>query len=244
MAKWNEPDTTAKAWTMESDKPMHRKIRARKVLKFLHLTWLSKDMRRIRRFKNIHKGERCFITCPGPSMTIKDLEALKDEYTIGVNSITKAYAHTSWRPTYYALIDIFAFGKYLSENEVDGNTFCQREAFLHYRSNPKTKNGRETYLLVDYSNHKPKWMEKKKIKYSSDLAVSVYDGFTVTNMAIQLALYMGFSQIYIIGADCDYTQSKIHFIEMPDDKQKIAAGWLPNATALSIDGYYAVRDFA
>lgn len=240
----NDNNPNAKAWTMESDIPMHRMIRNRKILSFLHLSWLSKDMRRIRKFKNIHRGERCFITCPGPSMTIKDLELLKDEYTIGVNSITKAYEHTSWRPTYYALVDIFAFGKSLNDNPVHGNTFCQREAFFHYRCNPKTRNGRETFLLVDYSNHKPEWMEKKKIRYSSDLSVHVYDGFTVTNMAIQLAIYMGFKKIYLIGADCDYTQDKIHFIEMPDDKDKIKAGWLPAATDLSIDGYRAIREFA
>lgn len=240
----NDVNPNAKAWTMESDIPMHRMIRRRKVLSFLHLSWLNKDMRRIRRFKNIHKGERCFITCPGPSMTIKDLEMLKDEYTIGVNSITKAYEFTNWRPTYYALVDIFAFGKYLSENPVPGNTFCQREGFFHYRCNPKTKQGRETYLLVDYSNHKPDWMEKKKIKYSSNMAVNVYDGFTVTNMAIQLAIYMGFKKIYLLGCDCDYTQDKIHFIEMPDDKEKIKGGWLPAATDLSIDGYRAIRTFA
>lgn len=240
----NDPNPSAKAWTMESDKPMHRMIRNRRILKALHLTWLNKDMRKIRRFKNIHKGERVFITCPGPSMTIKDLELLKNEYTIGVNSITKAYEFTDWRPTYYALVDIFAFGKYLSENEVAGNTFCKREGFFHYRSNPKTKNGRETYLLIDYSNHKPDWMKKKKIEYSSDISVCVYDGFTVTNMAIQLAMYMGFKQIYIIGADCDYSQPKIHFIECEDDKKKIAAGWLPAATDLSIEGYKAIKEYA
>lgn len=240
----NDPDFSKKAWTIESDIPMHRMIRKRKWLKLLHISWLDPDMRRIRRFKNIHKGERVFITCPGPSLTIQDLELLKNEYTIGVNSITKAYTKTNWRPTYYALIDIFSFGKYLHEHEVDGGTFCQREAFLHYRSQPKTQNGRETYLLVDYSNHLDDWMEKKKIEYSDDISVGVYDGFTVTNMAIQIAIYMGFKKIYLIGCDCDYSKPKIHFIEAPGDKGKIEAGWLPQAAALSIDGYKAIRDFA
>lgn len=238
------PDETKKTWSIESDLPMHKKIRHRKVLKTLHLSWLNKDMRKIRRFKNIHKGERVFITCPGPSMTIKDLEMLENEYTIGVNSITKAYEHTKWRPTYYALIDYRSFGKYLSEHDVPGNTFAKRESFFHYRCNPKTKNGRETYLLINYANHKPEWMAKKKIKYSTDMSVCVYDGFTVTNMAIQIALYMGFKEIYIIGADCDYSQSKIHFIEAPGDKQKIKEGWLPQASDLAVEGYKAIRPVA
>lgn len=240
----NLPNSKAKSWTIASDKPMHRKILYRKILKFFHLSWMSKDMRRIRRFKNIHKGERCFITCTGPSLTIRDLEKLEGEYTIGVNSITKAYSLTKWRPTYYALVDIFAFGNYLKENAVEGNSFCKREGFFHYRANPKTKNGRETYLLVDYHNHKEEWMKKGKIKYSPDISVCVYDGFTVTNMAIQIAIYMGFKKIYILGADCDYSSPKIHFVEMPDDQKKIKEGWLPNATDLSIKGYIAMRDFA
>ena len=87
-------------------------------------------------------------------------------------------------------------------------------------------------------------MEKKKIEYSDDISVGVYDGFTVTNMAIQIAIYMGFKKIYLIGCDCDYSKPKIHFIEAPGDKGKIEAGWLPQAAALSIDGYKAIRDFA
>ena len=63
-------------------------------------------------------------------------------------------------------------------------------------------------------------------------------------MAIQVAMYMGFKEIYLIGADCNYTTTKIHFIEMPDDKQKISEGWLPKATDLSIDGYKAIKKYA
>lgn len=229
---------------MESDKYMHRLIRFRRLLAFFHLSWLNKDMMKIKRFKNIHKGERCFITCPGPSMTIKDLEKLENEYTIGVNSITKAYPHTKWRPTYYSMIDYFAFEKQVENTPVDGGVWCKREAFFHYRFNPISRNGNETFMLINYKNHLKQWVDKHKVKYSSDLAVCAYDGFTVTNFAIQLAMYMGFKKIYIIGADCDYTKPQIHFIECEDDKKKFAAGWLPQATELSINGYKAIREFA
>lgn len=84
-------------------------------------------------------------------------------------------------------------------------------------------------------------MAKHRIKYSDDMSVCAYDGFTVTNMAIQLAIYMGFSKIYIIGADCDYSQPKIHFIEVEDDKDKISGGWLPAANDLGIEGYKAMK---
>ncbi len=241
---WKNPNPNAKAWSMEADRPMHRMIRRRRILKALHLAGFSNDMKKIRRYKDIHKGERVFITCPGPSMTIKDLERLKDEYTIGVNSITRAFQYTDWRPTYYTMVDIFAFDKSFRENEMTANGLCKEAAFLHWRTKLKEETGKEIYIPVDYSNHRPDWMKNKKIKYSSDISVCVYDGFTVTNAAIQLAMYMGFKQIYIIGADCDYTKPQIHFIECPDDKKKIDGGWLPAATDLSIDGYKAVKKFA
>ena len=41
----------------------------------------------LKMYKDIHKGERCFIIATGPSLTMEDLEALKSEYTFGMNSI-------------------------------------------------------------------------------------------------------------------------------------------------------------
>lgn len=233
-----------KAWTIESDLEMHKLIKHRRIFKALHLTKLDPEMQKIRALKNSRKGESCFITCTGPSLTISDLELLKDRQTIGVNSIVKAYSQTDWRPTYYVLVDIFAFGKFLSENDVPGGIYATDKSFLHYRSRPKNVNGSEVYCLISYENHRHDWMKKKKIKVSDDLSVCAYDCFTVTNMAIQVAIYLGYKNIYIIGADCDYSGSKIHFVELDDDKQKISEGWLPDALALSIDGYKAVKKFA
>lgn len=233
-----------KCWTIASDYAMHKEIWKRYVLKFFHLDRFYKPMRAIQQYKNIHKGERCFITCTGPSLTIKDLEKLDDEYTIGMNSIIKAYGQTDWRCSYYCLVDYYAFGEYLKNNPVDGGRFCNLRAFMHYRVDSMTKAGNELYCPINYANHKQEWMKKNKIKISSDISVCFYDCFTATIMAIQLAIYMGFKKIYIIGADCDYSKQQIHFIEMPDDKIKIAGGWLPNAVDLSLNGYRAVKLFA
>lgn len=233
-----------KPWEITSDIPMHVQIVYRWILKRLHLTWLNPQMKELQKFKDIHKGERCFITCTGPSLTISDLELLKDEITFGVNSITKAYEFTDWLPTYYVLVDVFAFGKYLKETEIAGGKFCKKDSFFHLRSEPKTRTGTEYFCPIHYGNHTKKMMAREKIKISTELDVCVYDCFTVTNMAIQIAMYMGFKKIYIIGADCNYTSSQIHFIEMPDDQYKISTGRLPNSTRLSVIGYQGVKQYA
>ncbi len=200
-------------FTVRSDIKMHCQFFKRKLLSIFGLSALNKNMREIKKFKNIHKGERCFITCTGPSLTIEDLESLENEYTFGVNSITKAYPLTDWRPTYYVLIDAYAYGETLKDTDVCGEKFCKDSAFLHYRSNPKTRTGNEYFIPINYSNHWNGRMKKGKIKISKNIAVGVYDCFTVTNMAIQIAAYMGFKDIYIIGADATYKLEKTHFIE-------------------------------
>ena len=232
-------------WDVGSDIHMHNKITINKIKKWTGLWLFDKEMKRVRKLKNKHSGERCFITCTGPSLKISDLEKLSGEFTIGVNSIVRAYEKTEWRPTYYALVDVYAFGEYLQKNVVKGDMLATNNAFLHYRTKLLHPVGNELYTPISYYNHTEDYMKKNKMKFSNDPSVCVYDCFTVTNMAIQLAVYMGFKEIYLIGADCSYDPKKMHFIETQgiDDKQRNAA-YLPKAVELSIKGYEAAKKFA
>src|SRR5690625_1280148 len=60
---------------------------------------------KLKKIKNKHQGERCFIIATGPSLTIGDLEKLNNEITISMNSICLAFDETDWRPTYYGIQD-------------------------------------------------------------------------------------------------------------------------------------------
>ena len=62
-------------------------------------------------YKDIHKGERCFIVGKGPSLKMEDLEKIKGEYSFSVNSIVLSFADTTWRPPYYAIGDRFGYEK-------------------------------------------------------------------------------------------------------------------------------------
>ena len=56
---------------------------------------------RIMELKGSHKGERCFIIGTGPSLTVEDLNLLKNETTFATNRIYEVFDKTDWRPTYY-----------------------------------------------------------------------------------------------------------------------------------------------
>ena len=70
----------------------------------------DRQFSRLKEFENKYNGERCFIIATGPSLTIDDLEKLKDEYTFGVNSIIKLFDETDFRPDFYGIQDKFVYG--------------------------------------------------------------------------------------------------------------------------------------
>ena len=47
--------------------------------------------------------------------------------------------------------------------------------------------------------------------FSTDLAEGIYTGYTITYFAIQLAVYMGFKEIFLLGLDLAHREGKTHF---------------------------------
>jgi len=61
-----------------------------------------------------------------------------------------------------------------------------------------------------------------KFKFSSDCYVEICDGYSITFSIMQLACYMGFQEIYLLGCDCNYNQPQTHFIEYGHKDPKAA----------------------
>ena len=171
---------------------------------------------RIRAMKDCHKGERCFIVATGPSLKVEDLERLRGETTIGVNSLFRAFGQTSWRPTYYALCDKRVYEQYLQTGErLDFDAFATEKAFLADTfdislSDTNNESPKLVRVPFSYLNHMTTAVHTVK-KYSVDPVWGLYNAQTVTNFAINLAHYMGFSEIYLLGVDFNYTANAHHF---------------------------------
>lgn len=160
--------------------------------------------KKIASFKNIHKGETCFIIGNGPSLTSNDLDAISNAgyVTFAANSIYKVFDKTKWRPTYYVFQDQQVIDGLVNKFE-ELSKYCDK---LFVR--------RDVYKQIDKSfidNDKlimPRLiMHIRKDKYydfSEDASKFISDGCTVTFFSIQLAYYMGFKTIYLIGMDHNY----------------------------------------
>lgn len=165
----------------------------------------------LKQYHDIHKGKRCFIVATGPSLSVDDLNKLKDEYTISMNSIYVSYSNTTWRPNYYVIQDPFVYEKIcmeLDNRDYDGMFIGSIIA--------------EQFELITGSNVNlfPLDLIWQQIpnkayhtKFSRDIYSRVYSGYNVAYSALQIAVYMGFSEIYLLGADCNYLGDKKYFAE-------------------------------
>lgn len=168
----------------------------------------------LKKLKNIHNGQRVFIVATGPSLTVGDLELIKNEYSISMNSIVNAFNETSFRPTYYMVQDgnvIDRIHKQINASDLGmiyigiGNSCLMkvnvgksRVNLIHKKQIKYRLNSAYHYYDMCYKPYKSKMM------FSDNFARQAYDGFTVTYSAIQFAYYLGFSEIYLLGCDCTY----------------------------------------
>lgn len=175
---------------------------------------------RLQEFKGIHEGERCFIVCTGPSLTLQDVEALKGEYTFGLNSITKIFPQTDWRPTYYAIEDMDAYLSLEDDLLAAGMKQCFASDLLIRMLKPKVDFIAYPFDRLNHSTMRYCPSMKPRLAFSGDAYMIVYGAFTVACSAMQLAVYMGFKEIYLIGCDCDYSGEKKHFTDFRDSTQR------------------------
>ncbi len=150
---------------------------------------------KLRPFKDRHRGERCFIVGNGPSLTISDLEKLKSEVTFAANKIYLAFDRTDWRPSYYVVEDEHMARQHHREIcQLKGSVkFVSDEWKLLYRKSS------DVILYPRYSLSRDEFPQ-----FSKDATQVVYCGYMVTYASLQLAYFMGFTSVYLMGVDFDY----------------------------------------
>lgn len=209
----------------------------------------DKRFAELKKYKDIHHGERAFIVCTGPSLTPEDLNTIKGEYSFAVNTACDLFTSTDWRPTYYVVQDYEVFS-YIQNKVAD--IAKERPVFISdfiaefFGDLPNhIQFPLELYDHVDghyYDQSDSDRVSHKEKKYytefSGDAYAIVNDGGTVTYSAMQLAVYMGFKEIYLIGCDCDYSGDKQHMVDYGPRKTE------SNSVKYMISSYKVAKDYA
>jgi hypothetical protein len=177
---------------------------------------LTENEKKIERFKNLYRGERCFVIGNGPSLNKIDLTLLKNEITFGVNAIYTNYEKMNFLPNFYVVEDVFVAEDRKDEiNSLKGPQKFYGN-YLKYCFNEDED--------VHWLNVRFRYDEYKNFPFFSTNALrSIWVGGTVSYISLQLAYYMGFSKIYMIGFDHEYkipSSAKVHgneILSMNDD---------------------------
>ncbi|MFC1483888.1 6-hydroxymethylpterin diphosphokinase MptE-like protein [Candidatus Neomarinimicrobiota bacterium] len=145
-------------------------------------------------FKDKHKGERCVIIGNGPSLNKMDLSLLKNEITFGLNRIYLLFPRIDFQPTYYATMNEALITQFHPE--------------ISQLLMPKfiTWNTRKYFMDSDHC-HFIKLLYDPQ--FCKDLTRGFWSGATVTFMTMQIAYYMGFKEVILIGVDHRFKESGI-----------------------------------
>lgn len=165
---------------------------------FLFSFHKKSNQEKIDGIKGIHVGKRCFIICNGPSLRADDLTKIHEngDITIASNKIDKIFSQTPWRPTYYTVLDQGLQYSLLP-------TMQKVPAKLKFFRD-------ESYVVTSKAKGNIVWLSTNgdralldNPKFSEDANI-IYTIATVTYAMLQLAVYMGMREIYIIGCDNSY----------------------------------------
>jgi len=156
---------------------------------YLH-PWRRESMRCLAALKDIHRGERCFIIGNGPSLRQTDLTRLRAETTFGMNRIYILFPELGFTTTYFLSINDLVIEQSASEILA-----LPMPKFLTWRSRrffpsnlqPSSLN----FLYTTYTGP----------TFACNAAGRLWEGATVTYVALQLAFHIGFSQVVLIGVD-------------------------------------------
>jgi len=149
--------------------------------------WRRDSIRKLDALRNTHTDERCFIIGNGPSLKNTDLSKLKDEFTIGMNRFYLAFADLG-----FATSALLTVNDLVIEQCAEDIRALPIPTFVSWRGRKWVHPASDLhYLYTSYDLP----------RFNGNAAGRLWEGATVTFVAMQLAFHMGFRQVVLIGVD-------------------------------------------
>jgi hypothetical protein len=148
----------------------------------------------LNRLQFLHNREinnRAVLVANGPSLNRMDLKFLKNNTCIGLNKIYLGFKKFGFYPKYYVAVNDLVIQQ--SVNEIKSLNCIK---FISKRNAIFAPESAMTYHIDTSSPSE---------RFCTDISVGVHEGWTVTYAALQIAFYLGFKEVIIIGLDHRYT---------------------------------------
>lgn len=167
-------------------------------------------LERNRRFKGIHKNERLFILCSGPSIQKMDLTVLKSEITMAVHSFYLHKDISVIQPTYYCNAQ-WEYNEKITEEVIEAYL---RDLKKHVGKSQYFFSVKEKRIIDRIQMFAPEevhyycYGKDSSLYEEVDLCQGIMPVHSVPVICIQLAIYMGFKEIYLLGTEHDFLTKK------------------------------------
>lgn len=152
--------------------------------------------------RNRHKGQRAVIIGNGPSLRIPDLDRLQDVVTFASNKIYLAYDETRWRPTYYSVEDHLVLLN--SRARIEALTGSIKLFPANTRDFGYHAADTIFAPFLPPRSFEDPLADPAFPAFSHDLSQGIAWGSTITYSQIQMAAFMGCTEIILIGLDHSY----------------------------------------
>lgn len=154
--------------------------------------WISR--RRLARYQNLYPGGKAVILCNGPSLLKVDFDLLKSSgvYVFGLNKINLLFDKTDLRPSC-----VVSVNPYVIEQNLEFFNSTDIPLFVDSNACGKGLRLRESVQYVHSTGMRG--------EFARDCTWSLFQGHTVTYVALQLAFHMGFSEVALVGCDHSFT---------------------------------------
>jgi hypothetical protein len=152
-----------------------------------------RQRRRLESLHNKYQGQKAIILCNGPSLRDVDFTALDGIYTFGLNKINLMFRESDFRPSC-----IVAVNPFVIEQNAAFYAAADLPLFLDRYAVKCGIKDRGQSVFLDSCDFP---------YFSRDCSLSVFQGFTVTYVALQLAYHMGFTRVALVGCDHNYGNS-------------------------------------
>ncbi len=178
--------------------------------------------RKLHNLKGAYQGQRCFIVGNGPSLTEHDVKRLAGEYTFAMNRIFPMIARTGFSPSFYMAVDEDFIRR---EHEQIRRLNCPFK-FINSSACPRTIPERvyPVFINSDVPVDKAGYIKQT-------ISTRVEEGFSlsysVACYCIELAIYLGFTEIYLLGIDHNFPKmadSRGRTIRNPSAKEHYDGG--------------------
>lgn len=154
-----------------------------------YLKWRATLSRSLKKYKDVHVGQQCVIVGNGPSLNNTNLELLRGQIVFGLNKI-HLLERRPFEIAYHVCVN-----KYVIEQSLDDMIEIGAQSFMPYEFVSHKKYPSVNSIFV-----------RGKTGFSVLPNIILHEGGTVTNVALQLAFYMGFSRVILIGVDHSFNQ--------------------------------------